>query len=30
MHQIEMISLDSLVPEAHAYRRFTSIGPVEI
>lgn len=25
MHQIEMISLDSLVPEAHAYRRFTSI-----
>jgi len=25
MHQIEMISLDSLVPEAHAYRRFASI-----
>ena len=23
MHQIEMISLDSLVPQAHAYRRFT-------
>ena len=24
MHQIEMISLDSLVPEAHAYRSFAS------
>ena len=25
MHQIEMISLDTLVPEAHTYRRFSSI-----
>ena len=25
MHQIEMVSLDSLVPEAHAYRSFASI-----
>ena len=25
MHQIEMINLDDLVPEAHSYRKFTQI-----
>lgn len=30
MHQIEMVSLDSLVPADHSYRRFTAIWTFEI